>query len=359
MMSTEIKIAVRDELLQDHSRLIPFVGAGFTTNINEQASFGGLLSECASLFGGAPDLMAICDDDPARALDFVIWKLGERYRSQGHNSLDCYRGGKKLLYDKVDNFLTQCNVHGHVPEPSEENWEQHRLLVQCFRELITTNWDNALEQTISKLGMKCEAVYSSNGELLREQFGTASDKNCTTVIKFHGHLSTDPNQQVKPIHSLIASETDYYQRVRRSDPLDDDLICRLSTHGLLFLGYSLRDVNVRYVLKQVNTVNRYFARGNRSFWVVVEPISEALNGSAESDDDKLLALYHQFLEQDANIAICPLLEWNEQDKSTWDNCKSNAEDRGVWFRDRKEKIRKAWIQFFKDILTASGKGAMS
>ncbi len=349
--------SVRIELVNKHSKLIPFVGAGFSTNINPNASFENLLNEFTAEFEGSPNLLKVCGDDSARALDFVIWKFGHLARSVDSNPHECYLEGKRRLYEKVRNFLDQKHLLGLTTNDSDPVWEQHRLLALCFDEYITTNWDTALERAIVKQGRICKAIYSANGEIISESFQPTPPEQgrgqSIEVIKLHGHIAHAPQKYDSALRSMIASETDYYLRVRRSDPLDDDLIYRLASKGLLFLGYSLRDINIRYVLKQVNTVNRYFKRGEKSFWIIVEPMPDESN----SDDDRLSVLYHQYLEQDANIVMCPLIEWNENDKQKWNEAKNDSTQRGEWFSTRNDKIREGWKKLFEEILNARAHNA--
>lgn len=330
----------RQALLEADAKhnLIPFVGAGFTTNINPKASFDELLADCANRsFSSGTDLLAVCGNDSARALDFVIWKLGEQKRYSNTRSLDCYRAGKQDLYETVKTFLGRLQVHGALPRDDDMRWEQHRALLRCYDDIITTNWDNTLESAGMAQGFCCHAYYSANGELLYETLGNgATDRSEKAIIKFHGHLTNDAQSYGSP-SSLVASETDYYRRVRRSDPLDDDRICRLATKGVLFIGYSRRDVNVRYVLKQVNTVNHYFLRTHPSYWVIPEPMPDDIG-------DELSELYRECLRDDANITICPLGDWSEDDKAEWTRTSSKA--KATWFADRQEVIRKAWVKLF-------------
>jgi len=327
----------KQTLLEDDiwKRLIPFVGTGFTANIHKDATVQAVINDCArGSFAGVGNLLEKCDGDSPRAFDFLIWKLSEQKRFSGEKLLDCYREGKKALYANIQTFLHNIGVHGETPNKDNKNWEQHFALLNCYNEIITTNWENSLESAGHALNLCCYSYYSANGELFRERVGeeTKNPLDERTIIKLHGHLVNDERGP----YSIVASETDYYHRVRRSDPLDDDILCRLSAKGLLFIGYSLSDVNVRYVLKQVNTVNKYFERDQKSYLVIAEP-------TPDDTGDKLSLLYSQFLKDHANITVCPLIKWTPDDNEQWKKAEKRKED---WFANRQDKIRKAWSELF-------------
>ncbi len=85
------------------------------------------------------------------------------------------------------------------------------------------------------------------------------------IIKFHGDFEDDD--------SLVLTETSYFQRMSFESPLDIRLRADCLARPILFVGYSLHDVNTRYLLFRLqelwkNTV--YAQQRPKSFIFMVE-----------------------------------------------------------------------------------------
>jgi hypothetical protein len=86
------------------------------------------------------------------------------------------------------------------------------------------------------------------------------------VVKFHGDFSDD--------NSLVITETDYFERLEFESPLDLRLRSDVLGRTILFVGYSLKDLNLRlllYKLKRTWDGTAYAKRRPRSFIFLMRP----------------------------------------------------------------------------------------
>jgi len=102
--------------------------------------------------------------------------------------------------------------------------------------LYTTNWDNIIEGTYDRLGKPYNLVEKAADFL-------CIDSCRPIIIKYHGSLHHP--------HTLVVTESDFYERFGTDSPFDIRLRSDLMEKSLLFLGYSLRDYNVRYLWNRV------------------------------------------------------------------------------------------------------------
>jgi hypothetical protein len=70
----------------------------------------------------------------------------------------------------------------------------------------------------------------------------------TQIIKYHGDFEDD--------QSLVIAETDYLNRLGFSSPLDIKLWADALGRTLLFIGYSMSDLNIRLLLHKLAQVWR-------------------------------------------------------------------------------------------------------
>lgn len=110
----------------------------------------------------------------------------------------------------------------------------HDILVGFDCPLIyTTNFDQLLERAFALRGRRINKVVS-----VRDL--SEIDDSLPTVIKFHGDIDD--------MASLMLSETDYFRRLAFEAPLDIKLRADALGRTVLFIGYSLSDINIRLML---------------------------------------------------------------------------------------------------------------
>jgi len=68
--------------------------------------------------------------------------------------------------------------------------------------------------------------------------------NKTQIIKFHGDFDDDS--------SLVFTESSFFQRLDFESPLDIKLRSDSLEKSIVFIGYSLSDINIRYMLYKLH-----------------------------------------------------------------------------------------------------------
>jgi hypothetical protein len=100
---------------------------------------------------------------------------------------------------------------------------------QC---VITTNWDILLDKTIENNGYIFDAVCSDD-DLVKS---TLEKK----YIKMHGDFKN---------HNIVFKEDDYLSYKYNFPLIENYVKSILSTHTVLFLGYSYNDMNLKHIMK--------------------------------------------------------------------------------------------------------------
>lgn len=110
----------------------------------------------------------------------------------------------------------------------------HQAIVELGCRLIyTTNFDGFLEQAHRGLNRRYRTVRSAK-DLVN------LDNDRVHIIKLHGDLSAPS--------TMVFTETSYFERLSFESPLDIKLRSDALGKSILFIGYSLSDINVRYLL---------------------------------------------------------------------------------------------------------------
>lgn len=113
----------------------------------------------------------------------------------------------------------------------------HELLVALdFPILYTTNYDNNLEVAYRHHNRDFIKIVSAR-DLTRAREGQSQ------IVKFHGDFEDD--------RSLVLAETDYFDRLEFDSPLDVKFRADTLGRTLLFIGYSMSDMNIRLLLHKL------------------------------------------------------------------------------------------------------------
>jgi len=115
----------------------------------------------------------------------------------------------------------------------------YRLIVRLgFPLIYTTNYDDLLERAFELHGVPFNKVTTAK-DIARVEPDVA------TIVKFHGDLADG---------ALVLTETDYFRRLGFEEPLDVQLMADALRRGILFLGYSASDVNLRLLLFRLRQI---------------------------------------------------------------------------------------------------------
>lgn len=125
----------------------------------------------------------------------------------------------------------------HVSESAVRNSRIHQLIVALdFPIVYTTNYDRNLEMAYD-LHDRPYAKITNVRDIAR------ADDNVPQIVKFHGDFDDDS--------SLVITETDYLDRLSFDSPLDMKFRSDALGRSLLFIGYSLTDLNMRLLLHRL------------------------------------------------------------------------------------------------------------
>jgi hypothetical protein len=114
----------------------------------------------------------------------------------------------------------------------------HELIANGrFRIIYTTNYDRWLERAFEHHG--CEYVKIVGvADLVRIR------REVTQIVKFHGDVDSE--------ESIVLDESSYFRRLDFESPLDIKLRADALGRSVLFIGYSLADINIRYLFYRLS-----------------------------------------------------------------------------------------------------------
>lgn len=136
----------------------------------------------------------------------------------------------------------------------------HNLIVDLnFGTIYTTNYDRWLEKAFEARKKPYRKI-TNVADLMHPLDGA------TEIIKFHGDFEDDA--------SLVLTEASYFRRMSFETPLDIRLRADSLARPLLFVGYSLQDMNTRYLLFRLQELwasSEYAAQRPLSYVLMTQP----------------------------------------------------------------------------------------
>lgn len=223
----ELKEAIKQK------NVILFVGAGVSKNLG-LPNFSELIDKVAELL----------DYDPE------IFKSLSNYQSL----LEYYKIKKK----SIGELRSYMDIKWHDSTIKIETSAIHKLIVQLgFPIIYTTNYDKWLERAFDYYNKKYTKIVNV------KDFIEVKD-GVTQIVKFHGDFSDDD--------SIVLTESSYFERLEFSSPLDIKLRSDMLGNTLLFIGYSLEDVNMRFLIYKLNKIwSEYKEYRPKSFIFLTKP----------------------------------------------------------------------------------------
>ena len=205
-------------------RAVLFVGAGVSMNLGVP-SLAELIDRMAREIGHDPDDFRALADSLTLA-EFYYRKLG---------SLGPLRQWMTAASDGSPVDVSRSPIH--------------RAIVNLnFPVIYTTNYDPWLERAFEAFGRPYRLIVRV-ADIARQT------EAATEIVKLHGDLEDED--------SVVFTESNYFDRLSFEAPLDIKLRADVLARPVLFIGYSLSDVNIRYLLHRLQRQWELDGRGTR------------------------------------------------------------------------------------------------
>lgn len=193
-------------------RAILFVGAGVSMNLG-LPSFDQLVDHLATELDYDPEIFATHGG---------YLELAEYYSLEKGSLVDLLSWMEREWHSGIN--IAKSRVH-------------EEIVKLRFPIIYTTNYDSWLERAHCHYGEPYRKVAT-----VEDLASRTTDQ--TEIIKFHGDFDDES--------SIVLTESQYFDRLDFESPLDIQLRADLQTHCVLFVGYSLSDINLRYMLYKLN-----------------------------------------------------------------------------------------------------------
>lgn len=205
---------IPDELVQQAraGNLIPFIGAGFSYIFGFPLWADLLQQLCLEPVLGLDysEIAKACGDDYLRIAEYIQVKLD---------------GDRTLFAEIIRKKLT--------PKLEAVQSSTHVELINLNAPVIyTTNYEDQIEKVFQELGLQ-PTIIRNDKELLQIR------GHLPEIVKFHGDLA-DPN-------SLVLTQTSFFQRLSLESLIDLKFRADILGKSILFMGYSFKDLNIRYI----------------------------------------------------------------------------------------------------------------
>lgn len=192
-----------------NNKAILFVGAGLSMNLG-LPSFNSLIGKLAEELEFDPELFQMSGD---------YLTLAEYYY-QVKGKLGPLRSWMDTTWHSGDVDISESLIHKAIVELE-------------FPAIYTTNYDRWIEKSF-------EYWKSPYSKITNVSDIASAKEGQTQIIKFHGDFDDD--------ESIVLTQSSYFERMNFESPLDIKLRSDVLGKTVLFLGYSLSDINIRYLL---------------------------------------------------------------------------------------------------------------
>ena len=166
----------------------------------------------------------------------------------------------KLQNGSVGPLRSWMDRNWNTPEEALKSSEIHKRIVELsFPYIYTTNYDRNFERSFELADVKYSRIVS-----VLDIVNALPDR--THIVKFHGDFDDES--------SLVLTESDYFDRLDFESPLDIKFRSDILGRSILFVGYSLSDLNLRILIYKLNKIwegSRYSAKRPPSYIFLLNP----------------------------------------------------------------------------------------
>lgn len=204
-----------DELRESYKQgnVILFVGAGVSIGLGIP-SWDDLISKIAEELDYDPEIYSTFGENLA---------LAEYYR---------------IKHGNLGKLRSWMDVNWHASDIKIEKSKIHEIITNSnFPLIYTTNYDRWIENAFTYYEKPFHKIVNIG------DFTKAVD-GISEIIKFHGDFEDDS--------SIVLDETSYFKRLEFETPLDIKLRSDVLGKTVLFIGYSLSDINIRLLFYKLS-----------------------------------------------------------------------------------------------------------
>lgn len=216
---TEDNIAELRKAIQN-KRVLLFVGSGISCSVG-LPSWSKLITELSRKLGIEKDLYKMLGDNLSLA---EYYEVCETERHPGSSPM-------RYICEYIKNKEAE----------QKERISSAKVLNQIVGLgcpiVYTTNYDHCLEIAYSHTGNQYKAICDV------KDLATVSE-GATQIVKFHGDYDIP--------QSIVFTENSYFDRLDFESPLDIKLRADMLSRSILFIGYSLSDVNIRLLIYKLD-----------------------------------------------------------------------------------------------------------
>jgi len=198
----------------------------------------------AILFAGAGLSMSVGLPSWRQLIEHMAEDLGLELSSflSSHNSYQALAEYYRLQKGSIGPLRSWMDRSWNVSDETVRASRIHEIIVALdFPIIYTTNYDANLETAFRVHGRDYVKIISTR-DIAKANSGV------TQIVKFHGDFEDD--------QSLVIAESDYFDRLSFSSPLDIKLSADALGRTILFIGYSMSDLNIRLLLHKLAQIWR-------------------------------------------------------------------------------------------------------
>ncbi len=144
----------------------------------------------------------------------------------------------EIVNGSIGTFRSYLDRAWHDPSIKIGESLIHKTLVELdFPIIYTTNYDRWLENAYDYYGKPYTKIKNVSDILNIEP-------NRTQIVKFNGDFDDDK--------SIVLTESSYFERLSFETPLDIKFRSDILGKIIVFVGYSMTDINLRYLFYKLN-----------------------------------------------------------------------------------------------------------
>ncbi len=143
----------------------------------------------------------------------------------------------EMYYNKMGEEAYQQKIHSQLNLKMEPNNIHKRIMRMNPYHLLTTNYDDLLEQTANTFGI--------NYSVINADTKVAGASTQRYIVKIHGDFEYD---------NFVLKESDYLNHEMNFKLVDNVMKTIMATNLIIFIGYQLSDYNIKLILNWVQQV---------------------------------------------------------------------------------------------------------